>query len=148
MKKVVFIRIRYYLSLVLSRRTFTSNFKPSKVIIWGMLFFTTGTSKLLPNSSGLTLIMMELSPWLDPNCLSLTNISWEGTLLKLNSSGLNKLVTDCKSWGCLLCFALSTFNFQEKNMKCMLLQFNSSCYIYSPEPQNRTCRVIFLSWGL
>jgi len=50
-----------YLSLVLSRRTFTSNSKPSKVIIWGMLFFTTGTSKLLPNSSGLTLIMMELS---------------------------------------------------------------------------------------
>lgn len=86
-----------------------------------MFAVTLGTSRLFPNSNGLTFIIKTLSLSAAPTP-SLRSISFAGTLLKLNSVGSKGLLTCWRSWGTRLCFALSGFSFKkEVNYNIVLL---------------------------
>ena len=110
-------------SISLTRRSI-----PSWVILWGMFAVTLGTSRLLPNSKGLTLITITASSslsfiWPEEEertqvetatatalLPGLSKTSWAGTLLKLNWVPSKGLLTFCKFWGNLRCVALSEFS--------------------------------------
>ena len=96
-----------------------SRSSPSRVIFWGLFAVTLGTSKLFPNSKGLTLIMTTLSSEL-ATLVGLNKSSLFGTLLKLNWVGSKGLLTFCRSWGTRLCVALSVFNLFKRHTGILL----------------------------
>jgi hypothetical protein len=110
-----------------------------------MFAVTLGTSRLLPNSKGLTLIMTTASvaslsfilPEVAAAAAALlpgfNKTSWAGTLLKLNRVPSKGLLTFCKFWGSRRWVALSEFScihIGKDNIELNLL-FLHNCVLFA-----------------